>query len=1030
MSTNRNEHEPEGGSPGNWLPTVQVAPRDADTQPLTVSRSSSMSSTEAATGERIGEVEQARTEEAGSSSKANEDQGASPAKGLAQYIDLQPVGRWKYGQLFDARHKVLGRKVRLRLIDPETSTNPSLRAEYLGLARALALFRHPQVDSGIFEAVDEGRELYLAAEPARGEPLKGLGLGLEARSRARTWLYPNARLGRCLLEAATGLGAIHEAGLFHGHIRPEHLRYDRLADTVRLGGLGEPPEQAEERPVSREDLARRDLRDLASSFAEIVTGHPISARLLSRGDSRAITRAIRFRNPWVSSEIADLLGRAMASPKDARAITSAEEFATEVGKHLGHQTYLAGWGDRYGTLFYDAVILIFATAAFLLLISALENLLRVRLPEWPWSRSEKCISLITGYFAALEIIARTTPGRLIRGLRLIDPSGGHAGRVRIAARFALQLVLWWLFATGMHHVGKAIQAGRFENFADRPSPAFLSAFMGQGLPELFVNVLAGYVVLQITAFCHPRRRPIHDALTHATWGVREEVDPPRLTVTPAPIESSTISRPEDYLMRLDHFLLIREVGRGGMGTVYEAWDDVLHRRVAIKRITPALEAGGTTLRRFEQEAYLAAQIDHPNVARLYAVGWSAGRPYLVMEYIDGEDLQNRVGRLGPMSVSQAWELIVQAARGLREAHRLGIVHRDIKPSNLMLARDGSVKVMDFGISKLVTGNDREWQGEPESARDASEPSAAELEAAETNLTHTGALLGTPRFMSPEQALGRPVDVRSDIYSLGLTLFYLLAGYPPFESRELREMIRLQCNSPLPALPRRSSRLTRDQRDLLERMTAKDGRNRPADYDELLKELAECAPRRPRLATLLPRVWAFLLDSLVVSLPAALYVGMEFQGVPAARVVAFSLLVLGGLAWGLAKHGSSLGKWMLGLEVVRRDGGRVGWGRALLRLGFTAPVLYAGLLAGYRFRGTAQLVADGVSSLLLVSALLIAFTQPRRAIHDYVAGTVVVQHDSKRRRRPRIGASSEVGGTQVANGGGGVVGESDSSRPTV
>lgn len=212
----------------------------------------------------------------------------------------------------------------------------------------------------------------------------------------------------------------------------------------------------------------------------------------------------------------------------------------------------------------------------------------------------------------------------------------------------------------------------------------------------------------------------------------------------------------------DDFRILRKLGAGGMASVYLADQMSLGRRVAIKLMSPVLAGNDAdskrSLARFRTEAMAAAALTHPNIVQVYTVGQSEGLPYIAMEYVPGRNLSELVRRQGPLKVKMALHVIRQAARALSAAHTAGVVHRDIKPANILVSPGGDVKVADFGLSQLTAG--------------------PEISA---GLTQTGTTVGTPRYMSPEQIEGRPVDARSDLYSLGITLFYVLAGRPPFDS---------------------------------------------------------------------------------------------------------------------------------------------------------------------------------------------------------------------------------------------------------
>ena len=199
------------------------------------------------------------------------------------------------------------------------------------------------------------------------------------------------------------------------------------------------------------------------------------------------------------------------------------------------------------------------------------------------------------------------------------------------------------------------------------------------------------------------------------------------------------------------------LGGGGMGVVYRAEDTRLDRSVAIKLLAPELTRDPTAKARFLQEARAVSALDHPNVCTVYEVGEAGlGQLYLVMPCYDGETLRQKIAARGPLPVAEALDVALQALKGLAKAHRHGIVHRDVKPANLMVTADGVVKILDFGIAKL--------------ARIGADAAA--------DLTRTGARIGTPAYMSPEQVRGEEVDERSDLWSLGVVLYEMLAGVRP------------------------------------------------------------------------------------------------------------------------------------------------------------------------------------------------------------------------------------------------------------
>jgi eukaryotic-like serine/threonine-protein kinase len=220
--------------------------------------------------------------------------------------------------------------------------------------------------------------------------------------------------------------------------------------------------------------------------------------------------------------------------------------------------------------------------------------------------------------------------------------------------------------------------------------------------------------------------------------------------------------------RVGPYEVVALLGAGGMAEVYRAKDTRLGRDVALKMVSEALGADAAFLERFEREAKLAGSLAHPNVVALYDVGFHDGKPYFVTELLQGESLRERLGT-GPIPLATSLEWAAQMAQGLAAAHERGIAHRDLKPENIFVTRDGHVKLLDFGIAKLVEGA----QGAaPHDLMDATvSPSGSS--------TGTGMVLGTPGYMSPEQVRGDPVDARTDFFSLGAVLYEMLSGQRAF-----------------------------------------------------------------------------------------------------------------------------------------------------------------------------------------------------------------------------------------------------------
>ena len=281
---------------------------------------------------------------------------------------------------------------------------------------------------------------------------------------------------------------------------------------------------------------------------------------------------------------------------------------------------------------------------------------------------------------------------------------------------------------------------------------------------------------------------------------------------------------------LSHFKIGKPLGSGGMGVVYAAEDVRLGRAVALKFLAPELVRDPVAKARFLTEARAASALDHPNVCAIHEIGESEdGLLFLAMPRYDGESLERRIAR-GPLPVAAALDIFVQAARGLAKAHQHGIIHRDVKPGNLLVTRDGVVKILDFGVAKL---------------------------AGEGGHTGTGALLGTPSYMAPEQTRGEAVDARADVWALGVVLYEMLAGQRPFVGGSGAAVVHAVLHRDPEMLTHRRPEVPAELDRLLSRMLAKDPGRRPADAAAVLAELRSAAglpitdslsasaPREPR-----------------------------------------------------------------------------------------------------------------------------------------------------------------------------------------
>ena len=280
--------------------------------------------------------------------------------------------------------------------------------------------------------------------------------------------------------------------------------------------------------------------------------------------------------------------------------------------------------------------------------------------------------------------------------------------------------------------------------------------------------------------------------------------------------------------RLGPYEILGPLGAGGMGEVYRARDARLGREVALKRLRPEFAASEDRRKRFEREARAASALNHPHIVSVFDIGDEKGALYIAMELVAGRTLREQATE-EPLPLRKLLDVAVQAASALARAHADGIVHRDLKPENLMLSRDGYLKILDFGLAKLV-------EASPSG-------SGSELVTAVSG-TQVGSVLGTVGYMSPEQAAGRAVDFRSDQFSLGTILYELAAGRKPFERDTSAEVLTAIIREDPEPLAQAAPRLPAPLRWVVERCLAKDPEERYASTKDLARELETLRRRLP------------------------------------------------------------------------------------------------------------------------------------------------------------------------------------------
>jgi serine/threonine-protein kinase len=258
------------------------------------------------------------------------------------------------------------------------------------------------------------------------------------------------------------------------------------------------------------------------------------------------------------------------------------------------------------------------------------------------------------------------------------------------------------------------------------------------------------------------------------------------------------------------YRLQAKLGSGGMSTVYLARDTTLDRDVAVKVMHREMSEQADQLERFRQEARAVAKLSHPNVVAVIDAGEDGGHPYIVFEYVEGETLKQRISRVGALDAQEAMAYAIEIARGLTVAHARNMVHRDIKPQNVLIDAEGRAKLTDFGISRQLE---------------------------QDGMTATGRVLGTTDYVAPEQAMGRGVDPRSDIYSLGVVLFEMLVGQVPFHADSQVGVAMKHVNEELPDVQQRRPEISAAAALVVERATAKDPEKRYQDVGEMIDDLS-------------------------------------------------------------------------------------------------------------------------------------------------------------------------------------------------
>jgi serine/threonine protein kinase len=299
--------------------------------------------------------------------------------------------------------------------------------------------------------------------------------------------------------------------------------------------------------------------------------------------------------------------------------------------------------------------------------------------------------------------------------------------------------------------------------------------------------------------------------------------------------------------KIKHYEILEQIGKGGMGEVHLAQDTTLDRKVAIKFLPEKMQKDATARVRLLREAKAAAALDHPFICKIYETGEIDSKAYIVMEYIEGKDLREKLDE-GLLPLRDSLQMVLEIAEALEAAHGKGIVHRDLKPANIMLTPQGHVKVMDFGLAKQILPKGEE---------------AITKTLTQASLTEQGAIVGTLAYMSPEQAKGETVDARSDIFSLGILLYEMMSGIHPFSKPSAIETLSSILKDSTPAVSVKPKMVNPVLTPILRKALAKEPGDRYQNVADLATDIRKLLRETVGGARLLSRRWPVIVGTVLI-----------------------------------------------------------------------------------------------------------------------------------------------------------------------
>lgn len=500
-----------------------------------------------------------------------------------------------------------------------------------------------------------------------------------------------------------------------------------------------------------------------------------------------------------------------------------------------------------------------------------------------------------------------------------------------------------------------------------------------------------------------------DTLPVATDAVKADSNLEETGAIPLPSSTETVEyrsdRPaagagggDEFPDRIAGYKLLRRLGSGGMGTVFEAEDEAQAQRVAVKLIRRDQVSSSEAVERFRREGKLASAVTHPRCVFVLAVDEYRGDPYIVMELMPGTTLQTLVDKDGPLDPAGAIVKIFDVIEGLQEFHKRGLIHRDVKPSNCFLESEGRVKIGDFGLSKSLQGG--------------------------ADLTRTGTFIGTPLYASPEQIKRDLADERTDVYSVAATLYYLIAGHPPVQAKDAAEALARIASEPAPPLRGYCPDIPRALEAVIHRGLERDPARRWRNLQEFHDALVPFVPDRLSIAGIGLRLGAYFADLGLAYLVTWAIIGLIMLYHQEQFMVTMLFLERNGEIIGWLERilwlvyfvllegigGASLGKWLAGLRVNRVEGGGPpGLGRGLVRamVFYTITDMPADIFHALQPAPLAHrmLIKFWALEWIIRGLGLVALTTTMRrktgfrGPHEWLSGTRVVRVIEFRRPRP-------------------------------